>query len=149
MIKFEDIRDGLSDLIKVEAGLPLLVCFNHVNDPEEDYAFVRLRTGRTDLGYGWLERSIHVDISIRLMPDAVGEIRHSTLYEYVDALDAATLHSIPIADRHITILETSSIIFDGVLTYSFRLDFSDYYQALPKREQADFMQELHLNLEAG
>lgn len=149
MIRFADIRDALSDLIKTEAGLPLLVFFNHVNDAEEDYAWVRLRMGRTDLGFGWLERSIHVDISIHLAPDATGEIRHGTLYEYVDALDAATLHSIPIADRHITILETSSIVFDDILTYSFKLDFSDYYVALPKREQAEFMQELQLNLETG
>lgn len=149
MIRYADIEDALSDLIKVEAGLPLKVFFNHVNDASADYAWVRLRMGRTDLGFGWLERSIRVDISVHLEPKMPGaEIRHSDLLEICDALDVATLHAIPISGRFITVLETSSIIFDDILTYSFKLDFSDYYMSLPAESAAEFMENLVLNLES-
>lgn len=144
MIKFSDIRDALSLLIKKRAGLNLRVFFNHVNNCAEDYAWIRLRPARTDLGFGWLDRNIRVDIQIVLHPDGFAEFKHSDLYEIVDALDVATLHSIKIADRHITILETTSIIFDGILTYSFTLEFSDYYAELSANERAEFMRHLHL-----
>lgn len=149
MIKFSDIRDALSLLIKKRAGLNLRVFFNHVNNCAEDYAWIRLRPARTDLGFGWLDRNIRVDIQIVLHPDGFAEFKHSDLYEIVDALDVATLGAIKIATRYITILETTSIIFDGVLTYSFTLEFSDYYSELPANERAEFMRQLHLALTAN
>ena len=149
MIRYADIRDALSDLIKVEAGLPLKVFFNHVNDASESYALVSLRLERRDLGFGWFEHRVRTDIVIHLAPKMPGaEIRHSDLLEICDALDVATLHAIPISGRFITVLETSSIIFDDILTYSFKLDFSDYYMSLPAESAAEFMENLVLNLES-
>ena len=148
MIWYADIRDALSDLIKVKAGLPLKVFFNHVNDASESYALVSLRLERRDLGFGWFEHRVRTDIVIHLAPKMPGaEIRASDLYEIAERLDVASLHAIPIADRHITILDTKFVVFDGLGTWSAVLDFSDYYQSLSSEDAATFMEELTLNLE--
>lgn len=146
MIHFAEIRDSLVDLIKERAGLNLKVYFNHVNDASVDYCQVRLRPSRTDWGDGWINRDIRVDFQFTLHPNGFAEQHHMDYYEIVDALDLATLNAVPIADRWITIYECSSRIFDGSLTYSFMLSFSDCWDELPEAERAELMKHLHLDL---
>ena len=128
MIKSSDIRDALSDLIKIKANLPLKVFFNHVNNCSKDYAWIRLRPYRKDLGFGSVDRRIRVDFQIVLVPDENAEIQHTRLYDIIDALDDATCGAIQILDRFITIYDAETIIFDGLLNYSFILDFNDFLQ---------------------
>lgn len=147
MIKSSDLRDALADLIKVRAGLPLKVFFNHVNNSSESYAWVRLRPKRRDEGFGYMQRTIRVDIRVVLAPDENGEIPHTRLYEIIDALDEATCNSIPVLDRWLVVLDTDTIIFDDILTYTFLLDFTDCLSSLPPEiSEAEFMQELELAL---
>lgn len=146
MIKSSDIRDALSDLIKVKAGLPLKVFFNHVNNASEDYAWIRLRPRRKDLGFGSFDRKIRVDIQVVLAPDENGEIQHTRLYSIIDALDDATCGSIQILDRHITIYDAETIIFDDILTYTFTLDFNDCLQRYADEAASyEFMRRLELD----
>lgn len=147
MIKFADIRDSLVDLIKERAGLNLKVYFNHVNDASLDYCWVRLRPARTDWGNGWMLRSLRVDFQIVLHPDGFAEQHHADYYEIIDALDNATMNSVKISDRNITIYDCSSIIYDGILTYSFKLDFDDCWDKIPAAEKAELMKHLHLDLQ--
>lgn len=148
MIRYADIRDGLSVLIKERAGLcTFKVHFNFNDNAEGNYVNVRLRPMRTDLGWGWVERKIRVDFQFHIAPDGFSEIRASDYYDIIDALDVATLHSIPIADRWIVVQDTSTIIFDNILTYSFVLEFSDYWHELPEQDKAELMKHLHLNLD--
>ena len=146
MIKYADIRDGLCDLIRERAGINIKIHFNFNSEADGNYVYVRLRPARTDLGWGDFERKIRVDFQFHIAPDGFAEIRASDYYEIIDALDVATLHSIPIADRWIVVQDTSAIIFDNILTYSFQLEFSDYWHELPERDKAELMKHLHLNL---
>ena len=146
MIKFQDIGDSLADLIKIKAGLNLLVSFNDVADAAKNYVFVRLRPARTDLGWGFFDRSIRIDLQFHISPNGFGEIRHSDYYEIIDKLDAATLHCVKIAERFLPVYDTSTIIFDNIMTYSFRLDFTDAWDEIPLEERGKLMRHLHLNL---
>ena len=147
MIKSSDIRDALADLIKVKANLPLKVFFNHVNNAADDYVWIRLRPSRKDLGFGSYDRKIRVDFQIVLAPDENGEVRHTRLYDIIDKLDDATCGSVQILDRFITVINAESIIFDGILTYSFVLDFNDFLQRYAdKAAEFELMQKLDLDL---
>ena len=148
MIKSSDIRDALSDLIKIKADLPLKVFFNHVNNAAEDYVWIRLRPSRKDLGFGSYDRKIRVDFQIVLAPDENAEIQHTRLYDIIDKLDDATCGAIQILDRFITVVDAESIIFDGILTYSFFLNFNDFLQRYAdEAAQYEFMENLELELE--
>ena len=135
MIKSSDIRDALSDLIKIKANLPLKVFFDHVNNCSKDYVWVRLRPSRKDLGFG-------------SAPDENAEIQHTRLYDIIDKLDDASCGAIQILDRFITVVDAESIIFDGILTYSFFLNFNDFLQRYAdEAAQYEFMENLELELE--
>ena len=147
MIKSSDIRDALSDLIKIKAGLNLKVFFNHVNNAGGSYVWVRLRPRRTDLGFGSYDRKIRVDFQVVLSPDENAEIKHTRLYDIIDKLDSATCGAVQILDRFITVVDAESIIFDNILTYSFVLDFNDFLQRYAdKAAEFELMQELKLDL---
>lgn len=147
MIKYDDIRDGLCDLIKERAGLSWLkVYFNHVNNAESDYAWIRLRPVRTDLGFGWFEVKLRVDITFCLHPDGFAEQHHDDYYSIAEKMDMATLHSVKIKDRYIVVQETDSRIFDGLLVWSTILEFSDYWHELPEHDKAELMKHLHLKM---
>ena len=146
MIKSSELRDALADLIKVKANLPLKVFFNTVNNAADDYVWVRLRPKRRDEGYGYMQRKIRVDFQIVLAPDVNGQVPYTRLYDIIDALDEATCNSIPVADRWLVVLDTETIIFDNILTYSFILDFTDCLSSLPDEiAQAEFMRHLELD----
>ena len=148
MIKSADLRDALSDLIKVRAGLPLKVFFNAVNNSSESYAWVRLRPTRRDEGFGYMQRRIRVDIQIVLAPDENGQVKHTDILDMFDALDESTCNSIPVLDRWLVVLDTETIIFDNIGTYSFMLDFTDCLSTLPPEiSEAEYMQELELDLQ--
>ena len=148
MIKSADLRDAISDLIKVRAGLPLKVFFNHVNNSSESYAWVRLRPKRKDIGGGYIERRIRVDIQIVLAPDENGQVKHTDILDMFDALDEATCNSIPVLDRWLVVYDAETIIFDNIGTYSFMLDFTDCLSTLPPEiSEAEYMQELELDLQ--
>lgn len=147
MIKSSDLRDALADLIKIRAGLNLKVFFNHVNNCAEDYVWVRLRPKRRDEGFGYMQRTIRVDFQVVLAPDENGEVQHTRLYDIIDALDEVTCNSIPVLDRWLVVLDTETIIFDDILTYTFLLDFTDCLSSLPPEiSEAELMQELELAL---
>lgn len=147
MIKSTDIRDAISDLIKIKAGLNLKVYFNHVLDSSESYAWVRLRPARRDEGHDYFQRRISVDISVVLVPDEYAEIKHTELLDIADALDEATHGYIQILDRNVTIYDTNVHIFDDILHYEFVLEFADYVTSQPTDtgfEEYDKMEELHV-----
>ena len=146
MIKSKDIRDALSDLVKIKAGLNLRVHFNHVLQADENYCWIQLKPSRVDYGWDYFQRRIRVDIEVVLMPDEFGEVKHSDLYDIADALDEETHSYIQILDRCITINETSARIFDDILHYEFLLDFTDYISTLKPTDEKIFMQELTLTL---
>ena len=146
MISSREIRDALSDLIKVRAGLDLEVYFNHVLDTGHDYAWIQLRPERTDEGWNHFQRRLRVDIQVVLAPET-GEVKHTDLLDIADALDAATHGYIRIVDRAITIYETQAHIFDDILHYEFLLDFTDAIASLPEElEKYDFGENLDLDL---
>lgn len=148
MIKSKDLRDALSDLIKVRAGLPLKVFFNHVVNSSESYAWVRLRPTRRDEGFGYMQRRIRVDIQIVLAPDENGQVKHTDILSAFDALDEATCNSIPVLDRWLVVYDAETIIFDDIGTYSLFLDFVDCLSTLPPElSEAEYMQELELDLQ--
>lgn len=150
MIKSSDLRDALSDLIKIKAKLPLKVFFNHVNNCADDHCWIRLRPKRRDEGFGYMQRTIRVDIQVVLAPDINGQIPHTRLYDIIDALDEATCNSINVTDRWLVVLDTETIIFDNILTYSFILDFTDCLSTLPDDlAQAEFMRQLEIDFNAG
>lgn len=164
MIKSSDIRQAIARLIKVDAALPLKVYFARVPDkPKNDYAWVKLRPARRDEGFGMFVRNIRVDIMVSLLPDKNTEISYEKLYDIIDALDEATCGYIRIKEsylaknpdnpeeeiekfeyRYITLYETSSNIFDGILTYSFELNFADYIDKFFKSatEGYEYMKQL-------
>lgn len=145
MIKSSDLRDALADLIKVKAGLPLKVFFNVVNNCADDYCWVRLRPKRRDEGFGRIQRKIRVDFQIVLSPNDSAQVKHTDLYDIIDILDMATSNAIKITDRYITVVDTETIIFDNILTYSFVLDFTDCVESFfDKINEYDFMKELEI-----
>ena len=168
MLKSADIRQAIGRLIKVDAALPLKVYFNRVADkPKYDYAWVKFKPARRDEGFGMFARNIRVDIMIVLLPDKNTEISHEKLLDIADALDEATcgylkikeIYSVKNPDnpeeeiekfeyRNVTIYETSANIFDGILTYSFELNFADYCDKFFKTnsEAYEFMQHLSMKL---
>ena len=147
MIKFQDIGDSLADLIKIKAGLNLLVSFNDVADAGQNYCWVRMRPSRNDLGWGFFDRSIRIDLQFHISPNGFGEIRHSDYYEIIDKLDAATLHCVKIAERFLPVYDTSTIIFDNILTYSLTLRWTDFADLMTPEDQRELMRHLHLNLD--
>ena len=147
MIKSKDIRDALSDLVKIKAGLNLRVHFNHILQADEDYCWIQLKPSKRDEGGDYFQRTIRVDIEVVLKPDEFGEVKHTDLYDIVDALDEATHPVIKILDRYITIIDCVAHIFDEILHYEFLLDFTDYIAQLETEGDAtEFMQELTLTL---
>ncbi len=144
MITSREIRESLARLIKVRAGLPLKVYFNHVLDAADDYVFVEIRPEKTDEGFFFVRR-LRIDFHIVLSP-LLGEVKHSDLLDMVDALDAATHPFVEIADRKVTVYETASHIFDDILHFNFVLEFAD---AFDEEETHELMQELALDLSAA
>lgn len=146
MITSRNLRDALADLIKVKAKLNLRVFFNQVNNCAEDYVWVRLRPKRRDEGFGYMQRTIRVDFQVVLAPDDNGEVQHTRLYDIIDALDEATCNSIPVTDRWLVVLDTETIIFDNILTYTFLLDFTDCFSTLPPEiTDYEFMRQLEID----
>lgn len=146
MIKSSDLRDALADLIKVKAGLNLKVFFNHVENCADDYVFVRLRPKQVNESYGRVQRKILVDFQVVLSPNNAAQVKHTDLLDIVDTLDEVTSSPLQIGDRFVTIYDTSSIIFDNVLTYSFELNFTDCIEGFfSKNNDYDFMQELEIS----
>lgn len=124
MITNAEIRDAIAVLIKERAALPLKVYFNRVHNSAEDYAFVAFRNERVDEGFNYFVRRLRVDIQIVLAP-LTADVKHTDLLDIADKLDVATRGYVDVADRKITIYDTSATIFDGILTYSFLLNFAD------------------------
>ena len=95
-----------------------------------------------------MQRTIRVDFQIHLAPDINGEIQHTRLYDIIDALDEATCNSIPVADRWLVVLDTETIIFDNILSYSFLLDFTDCLSTLPPEvTDYEFMRQLEIDFD--
>ena len=91
---------------------------------------------------------IRVDIQIVLAPDEHGEVKHTDILDCIDKLDEATCNSIPVLDRWLVILDTETIIFDDIGTYSFQLDFTDCISTLPPElSEAEYMRQLELDFE--
>ena len=141
MITSAEIRESLARLIKVRAGLPLKVYFNHVLEAADDYCWVEMRPAKTDEGF-YMIRRLKIDFHIVLAP-LTGEVRHTDLFDMADALDAATHPYVEIAERKVTVYETTSHIFDGILHYSLELNFAD---AFDETETYDLMAELEMKI---
>ena len=139
MITSAEIRESLARLIKVRAGLPLKVYFNHVLEAADDYCWVEMRPAKTDEGF-YIVRRLRIDFHIVLSP-RMGEVKHSDLLDMVDALDAATHPYVEIAERKVTVYETASHIFDDILHYTFEINFSDAFAAA---ETYELMAELEM-----
>ena len=146
MITSKQIREALAALIKVKAGLDMPVYFNQVLSADADYAFVSLNVKKTDEGYDYFVRRLNVDIQIVLAP-MTGVVKHSDLLDICDALDAATHGYVTVADRAVTVYETSANIFDDILTYSMELCFCDEIASTPEETSTyDLGGELALDL---
>lgn len=146
MITSKQIREALAALIKVKAGLDMPVYFNQVLDAAHSYAFVSLKPARVDEGYDYFVRRLTVTIQIVLAP-MTGVVKHSDLLDICDALDAATHGYVTVADRAVTVYETSANIFDDILTYSMELFFCDGIASTPEETSAyDLGGELALDL---
>ena len=142
MITSYEIRDAIAGAIKSHTNLQ--VYFNQVHDAAADYAFVSLRSERTDEGLNYFARTVQVDVQVVLAP-LTAEVKHTDLLDVADALDAAFHGHIAVADRHITIYDTAAHIFDGVLHYEFKLAFADTIAALPEElAEYEFGEELTL-----
>lgn len=146
MISNRQIRDALAVLIKERAGLALKVYFNQVHNAEDDYAWIQLKSERTDEGWNLFVRRVRVDIQVVLAP-LTAQVKHTDLLDIADALDEATHGYIRVADRAVTVYETAAHIFDGVLHYEFLLEFADGIQSLPEEvEEYSFGESLAINL---
>ena len=146
MITSKQIREAVAALIKVKAGLDMPVYFNQVLDAAHSYAFVSLKPARVDEGYDYFVRRLNVDIQIVLAP-MTGVVKHSDLLDICDALDAATHGYVTVADRAVTVYETSANIFDDILTYSFTLEFADNIAATDEElARYDLGEELTLHI---
>ena len=144
MISIKDIFESLKEII-TRAVPDLFVTAEPVADSAESYAHIQFRPIRKDLGFGQIEKNLRVDIQVVLSP-ALAEVPRADLYNISDKFDAAFCGYVPVADRFITLYETDSRIFDGILTYSFILSFSDFIDKFDKfeAENFDLMQELNL-----
>lgn len=147
MIKYAELRDSLADLIKKKAGLNILVFFNFVANSSEDYIFVNLIPRNHNIGGGLTERFIRIDFQVVLAPNENAVVQRSRLYEIADKLFDATAEPFEVADRFLTIYDAESRIFDGILTFSFKLDFADGVNYLPSQMVGnDLMQKLEMEL---
>ena len=131
----------MARLIKVRAGLPLKVYFNHVLEAADDYCWVEMRPAKTDEGF-YMIRRLKIDFHIVLAP-MTGEVRHTDLFDMADALDAATHPYVEIAERKVTVYETASHIFDGILHWSMTLNWCDCFDS---EEEFDLMAELEMEI---
>lgn len=139
MIAAIDIRSALSVLLKKH--LPYAVYFTNNASADKGYFYVEISSKKHMVDRMIYERSLDIELTLVLPPDARGRIDRTKLYESVDTLDAALMPVLTIGDRHITVQETSSRIVDEVLHYSFTLDFAD---AMPS-EEFELMEELAIN----
>ena len=143
MIKSADLRDAIADLIK--SRLNLKVFFNHVQNCADDYVFVRLRSKQANESFGRVQRKILVDFQVVLSPNNAAQVKHTDLLDIVDTLNEETSYPLQILDRYVTIYDTSSIIFDNILTYSFELNFTDCIESFFDRfNDYDFMEQLEI-----
>ena len=143
MIKSADLRDALAILIK--SRLNLKVFFNHVQNCADDYCWVRLRPKQVNESFGRVQRKILVDFQVVLSPNNAAQVKHTDLLDIVDVLDEMTSSPLQIGDRFVTIYDTSSIIFDNILTYSFELNFTDCIESFFDRfNDYDFMRQLEI-----
>lgn len=146
MITSKQIREALATLIKDKAGLDMPIFFNQVLDTSKSYAFVSLNVKKTDEGYDYFVRRLTVTIQIVLAP-MTGVVKHSDLLDICDALDAATHGYVTVADRAVTVYETSANIFDDILTYSMELCFCDEIASTPEElAQYDLADNIELNI---
>jgi putative uncharacterized protein FNV0528 len=134
-----DIRSALSVFLKKH--LPYAVYFTNNASADKGYFYVEISSKKHMVDRMIYERSLDIELTLVLPPDARGRIDRTKLYEAVDTLDAALMPVLTIGDRHITVQETSSRIVDEVLHYSFTLDFAD---AMPG-EEYELMEELAIN----
>ena len=144
MITFKDICAGLDNLVNGRAGINVVTSVDDLSDAGKSFCWIRLRPARTDLGWGDFIKKIRVDLQFHITPDGFAEISQQDYLEIIDALDVATLNSIPIADRWVVVQDTSSIVFDNILTYSFQLEFSDFWHEIPEQDKVKLMKHLHL-----
>ena len=74
----------------------------------------------------YFDRHIAISIELHLLPTATLEIDKSVLWQASDAL-ALEFHMVfTVADRKLSVIDTSRRIFSDVLHYRFELDFADY-----------------------
>lgn len=139
MIPSLDIRSALSALLKKH--FPHAIYFTNNASADKGYFYVEISPKKHMVDRVIYERSLDIELTLVLPPDARGRIDRTKLYEAVDTLDAALMPVLTIGDRHITVQETSSRIVDEVLHYSFTLDFAD---AMPS-EEFELMEELLIN----
>lgn len=145
MLTSAEIRRALADMIKKRAALPLAVYFDGIENSAEDYAFVMLRASRFDEGRNYFVRKLRVDIQVVLSP-LTGRVKHTDLLDIADKLDAATHGYLQVNERKITITETEMNIYDGVLNYSFELNFADSLSVLPEEiAEYDYAENLYQN----
>ena len=146
MIRYAELRDSLADLIKKKAGLNLLVFFNFVANSSEDYIFVNLIPRNHNIGGGLTERFIRIDFQVVLTPEN-GMVRRADLYEMADKLFGATAEPLQVTDRFLTIYDAEMRIFDGIMTFTFKLDFADGVDYLPSQMVGNgLMQKLEMEM---
>lgn len=124
MIATESIFLSLERQIK--KVLPdIIVTPNFLDSSEFDYVWVRLRESRNDIGQGYIERNISVDLQVVLQPEQNLAVLNSKLYTIADDFCTVFNEFLQVGDRFITLYNSSSHIFDSILTYSFNLQFAD------------------------
>lgn len=140
MITMLEIRSALVDLLQNKAGFQYEIHFDNVKESSESYFFIDIRSRRNTFDPVYYERSLTIDIQLRLLPDENDRIHRSELYEAADRLDMTIRPVIQIKDRFITVQEVKNRIYSDILHYEFKLEFADY---LPE-PQPEKMQELEL-----
>ena len=145
MIAMQEIRKALTRILKDEAEFPYEVHFDNVKDSSKSYFYIEIDSKRRTFDRVYYERSLSVDIQLRLLPDKNDRIHRSELYAAADKLDCTIRPIVKVEDRYITVLDIRSRIASDILHYEFKLDFADYLPiAQPER-----METLDLNLKTG
>lgn len=142
MIAMQEIRSALSSLLKEKANFPYEVHFDNVKESSKSYFYIEISSKRRTFDPIYYERSLSIDIQLRLLPDKHDRIHRSELYDAEDKLDSVIRPVIKIRDRYITVLDVNSRIFGDILHYEFKLEFADY---LPV-PQPDFMENLDMDM---
>lgn len=144
MIGTESVFNALER--EIHKVLPeIIVSPNFIDSSEKSYVWVRLREGRTDEGYGYIVRKISVDLQVVLTPAENLAVLSSKLYEIADDFAQVFNGFLRVEDRAITLYNSDSRIYDGILTYSFNLEFADGVERkFDAHEKYQKMENLHL-----